>query len=180
MPLTASLKQFLLLLAITSTLGATGAQAQTEEEVEFEYEHGFRMGYGYINGVTKENSVLTTPSLYVLGYEVSQRLVGGEGIDVIFVEMLAISGMNQGLLIPTANFLIGMEFNQTFRLASGVHISPFETTGDITHMIAALGYSVDAGRFSIPIDIAWIPDTDPDPKNGGNNWRGFATVGVNW
>ncbi len=199
MTLKNNIKRSLLLFAVACSLGANSAQAQPnsserypgsqaavqadefdELEPEFEYQHGFRMGYGFINGVNKENSPLTTPSLYVLGYELSQRLVGGESIDVIFVEMAAISGMNQGLLIPTANFLIGMEVNRTFRMASGVHISPFETTGDITHMIAAIGYSIDAGRFTIPLDVAWIPDTDPSPENGGNNWRAFTTVGVNW
>lgn len=141
-----------------------------------EHSHGFRMGYGYINVKADENENLTTPSLFVLGYEVNQRLIGGEAVDIIFAEVLAISGMNQGLFIPTGNFLIGAEFNQTFRASAGMHVSPLSTTGDLVHMIASMGYSVDAGRFNLPIDIAWIPDTDPDR----NHWRGFATVGVNW
>jgi len=140
-----------------------------------EHSHGFRMGYGLIANV-KANETLTTPSLFVLGYEVNQRLIGGEAVDIIFAEVLAVSGMNQGLFIPTGNFLIGAEFNQTLRASAGMHVSPLSTTGDLVHMIASIGYSVDAGRFNLPIDIAWIPDTDPKR----NHWRGFATVGVNW
>ena len=175
---------------LTALFTGSAVQAQTLSQsdppdnqdpyagVDFmEHSHGFRMGYGYIANIKKgDNELLTTPSLFVLGYEVNQRLIGGEAVDIIFAEVLAISGMNQGLFIPTGNFLIGAEINQTFRASAGMHVSPLSTTGDLVHMIASMGYSVDAGRFNLPIDIAWIPDTDPER----NNWRGFATVGVNW
>jgi hypothetical protein len=184
------LRNITIALSLLTALFTGGvAQAQTLQESEadrldpyagvdfMEHSHGFRMGYGFIANIKKgENERLKTPSLFVLGYEVNQRLIGGEAVDIIFAEVLAISGMNQGLFIPTGNFLIGAEFNQTFRASAGMHVSPLSTTGDLVHMIASMGYSMDAGRFNLPIDIAWIPDTDPDR----NNWRGFATVGVNW
>ena len=185
------LRNITVALSLLTALFATStAQAQTlspsdppdsadpYSEVDFiEHSHGFRMGYGHIRNVdTDESEHLKTPSLFVLGYEVNQRLIGGEAVDIIFAEVLAISGMNQGLFIPTGNFLIGAEINQTFRASAGMHVSPLSPTGDLVHMIASIGYSVDAGRFNLPIDIAWIPDTDPDRAND----RAFATVGVNW
>ncbi len=146
------------------------AEIQEMSEPPIEFLHGFRFGYGYTNVDPAQHTVLRSKWLYLIGYELTQVLHGGDWIDVIFVENASIVGLNQSLFIPSGNMLIGFEFHDNFQLASGVNFVP---TDEPFHMIVAAGWTPKVGDINIPCHISYIPDVN-------NNWRMYLTTGVNW
>ena len=76
---------------------------------------------------------------------------------------------------PSARLLLGFEINNNVQLAIGPNLSAHDPSGEgnILHLIAAIGASVDAGKFNLPLHVAFMPDK--------NKYNVFAlTTGVNW
>ena len=134
--------------------------------------HGFRVGYAYANNADANRHV-STPHMFVMGYELTQRLTGGDWLNVIAVENVSLSGINQSLFLPSANLLVGFEFNEMAQLGVGPNINPFDPNEKYIHMVAAGGFTANAGDFNVPIHAYYIPDVDDD-------WRVGVTTGVNW
>ncbi len=134
--------------------------------------HGFRVGYSYING-GETHERLVSPHLFVMGYEATQRISGGEWLNVITVQNVMVGGINQSVFIPTGNFLLGFEMNERFQIGVGPNFSPFSDADDMIHMIGAVGYTPQAGDFNVPVHASFIPDVD-------GNYRISVTTGVNW
>lgn len=167
------------LLALSSLLSNDVQAAKVVDEVDDDaiiYKknmHGFRLGYGYANNAEKTSAKVQSPHMFVMGYEFTQRLTGGEWLNVIAVENVSLSGINQSLFIPTANVLVGFELNRMAQIGVGPNISPFDPSGKYIHMVAAGGFTANAGSFNVPIHAYYIPDVDGD-------WRTGVTTGVNW
>jgi len=150
---------------------ATPALAHADDEPIMESMHGFRMGYSYVNVAPGESSALASPHLFVLGYELTQRVLGGGMVDVVVVENVAVTGLNQSILIPSGNLLLGLELNKMLQLGAGAQVAPL---GDQPfHMVVAAGFSPPSGDLNVPLHVAYIPDVH-------GNWRLVSTIGVNW
>ena len=118
--------------------------------------HGFRIGYAYTN----DERYFVSPHLMVMGYEVSQELIGGEGLDAIFIGNLSASGLNQSKLVPSLNLMVGVEFADALQIGVGSSINWTMPEGEVLHMIAAAGWSVPAGAFEVPLHVGYIPDVN--------------------
>jgi hypothetical protein len=132
--------------------------------------HGFRLGYLYLNDPP---APLQSPHLFVLGYELTQRALGGSWLDVIFVENLSVAGLNQSVFLPSGNALVGFRLGRQVELGTGVNVTPFDPNGKYWHQVLAAGWTPGAGAFAVPVHVTLIPDVD-------GQWRVGATVGVNW
>lgn len=136
------------------------------------YFHGFRVGYTYVNGLS-QGSPLHSPHLFVIGYEGTQRAVGGRWLNVIAVENVSIAGINQSVFIPSLNGLVGFEIDEQVQIGTGLNVNPFDPSGKYVHQIVAVGWTPPAGAFNVPLHVTFIPDVD-------GNWRAGTTIGVNW
>lgn len=143
---------------------------EPEEVPEQRFLHGFRIGWGYVAGMEEE---LASPHLFVVGYELTHRLVGGDWLNVIVVENAMVAGVNQSVFLPSANGLLGFEVAERAQVGAGVNVTPFDPGGKPLHMIAAAGYTPKAGVFYVPVHAYWIPDVD-------GQYRFGLTTGVNW
>ena len=161
---------FLFLMFFLSSFSRAERLSQSLESPPIKFMHGFRFGYGYTNIDPDTHETLNSKWLYLIGYELNQVLLGGDWIDVIFVENISIVGLNQSLFIPSGNALIGFEFHKKFQLASGINFVPTESP---FHMIVAAGWTPKVGDINIPCHISYVPDIN-------NNWRMYVTTGVNW
>ncbi len=133
--------------------------------------HGFRAGYVYVNQA--ETLGLRDPSLFAIGYEAEFKVIGDKGLDFVIVPNVMVLGLNQGTFIPTSNALIGLSFNDTFKVGVGGNVTPNFSGSSWFHMVAAAEYAPSVGKLQLPIALSYIPDVD-------GNWRVGATVGVNW
>lgn len=134
--------------------------------------HGFRLGYTYINGVGP-GSRLASPHLFVVGYEATRRIQGGDWLNVIVVGNASVAGLNQSLFLPSLNLLVGFELAGQIQIGTGVNLAPFDPDRRFAHQIIAVGWTPKAGAFNVPIHFTVIPDV-------AGHWRVGSTVGVNW
>ena len=144
--------------------------------------HGFRFGYGYVMNYQKpvpafggkslaEKVNMRTPSQFLLGYEAMYRLTGHSWLNVILVGNVVLAGLEQSEFYPTANGILGFEFNHSFQVGVGTSLQPLE--GSIAHAIVAAGWTPRVGSFYIPVHGFFVPDVD------GVNRMG-VTTGVTW
>ena len=123
--------------------------------------------------VMNRQSGQLSPHLFVIGYEATQRMLGGSWLNVITVENISVSGINQSVFMPSANGIVGFEIAEQFQIGTGVHLTPFDPNGHYVHQIVAAGWTPKAGTFNVPFHVMLIPDV-----NG--RFRVGTTVGVNW
>jgi hypothetical protein len=146
---------------------------EREPSLTYSGSHGFRLGYSYVNPPTDgTRPVLQDPHVFVMGYELSQR-VGGDGpIDVLFIENVMLSGLNQSVFAPSANFLLGFDIGGHVELGVGPNLTPMGSNKAL-HMIAAIGFTPSVGLFDVPLHVSYIPDID-------GAYRLALTTGVSW
>jgi hypothetical protein len=159
-------------LTIESTPIAKDGPAAKEPAAnpdDYKLLHGFRIGYGYImnydqpvktlDGQSLKDSVgLRTPSHFLLGYEVVYRVVGHSWLNVLLMANGMIAGLEQSKILPTANFLIGAELNNSFQIGVGASLSPLK--GEEAHTIIAAGWTPKVGTIYTPVHLFFVPDVD--------------------
>jgi hypothetical protein len=170
----------------TADQAGTDAGAAANKNVEKRILHGFRMGYLSSRTTTsrrpatirtvrncslKERYGMRTPHQYLLGYEVMGRLIGHGWLNVVVVGNVLVSGLEQSKFWPSANLLIGFEFDESFQVGVGPNFTLEEDKP--AHLVMAGGWTPKVGSFFVPVHGFFIPDVD------GNHRMG-ATVGVNW
>ena len=153
----------------------------TAKKSDWKFRSGARIGYVYAhksdepNPKTGEESPLTSPHMFSIGFELQQTMDGGDWLDVLLIEGVSLTGLDQSVAAPSARFLLGFEINETVQIAIGPNISAHDPSGEgnILHLIAAVGVTADAGKFNLPLHVAFMPDK--------NKYSVFAvTTGVNW
>jgi hypothetical protein len=154
-----------------------------DEPVHQKTLHGFRLGYMYVShfdkqtdpddpeSSLKERADMKSPHLFLIGYEVMRRLVGHSWLNIILVGNVTVGGLEQSKFYPSANALIGFEFEESFQIGVGPNLTP--DPGKVAHIMFAGGWTPRVGSFHVPVHGFYIPDVD-------GVWRSGATVGVNW
>ena len=132
--------------------GSGWAADDEEPRVTVDHRHGFRLGYAYY----PDQQVLDEPHLFVMGYELSQRLDGGSIIDVLIVQNLLVSGLNQSLFAPSANLLVGASIHDTLEIGVGPNLSLMPDVS--TNMIAGVGVMIFVQMF---INMAMVAGLVP-------------------
>ena len=141
---------------------------------------GIRFGYVFANKSDQPDadgaeSKLQKPHMSTMGYELQQTMPGGKWLDVLFIENISITGMDQSVIAPSVRVLVGFEIDKSVQLAVGPNLSFHDSSGEdrFIHMMGAIGYTMDAGVFSVPVHFSYVPDVD--------GYYSFAlTTGVNW
>jgi hypothetical protein len=120
---------------------------------------GVRFGWNYLEGGDQLEE-LESNHMFAMGLQAQQALEGGAWLDVLFVENVTVSGLDQSIVAPSASFLVGFEIDKQVQLAVGPNLSAFDPSGEghNLHLVAAVGTTADAGIFSVPIHLSYIPD----------------------
>jgi hypothetical protein len=114
---------------------------------------------------------MKSPNSFLLGYEAVYRVVGHSWLNVILLGNAMIAGLEQSKVFPTANLLIGFEFNNSFQIGTGASLAPLK--GEEAHAIFAAGWTPRVGSFYVPVHAFAIPDVDGAHRLG-------MTTGVTW
>jgi hypothetical protein len=149
---------------------------------ESHFLHGFRIGYSFVANYDKplssldgrsfkEKAGVRSPHNFLLGYEVLIRMMGHSWLNVILLANGILGGLEQSKVLPSGNALIGFEFNNSFQLGVGAHLTPLK--GQEAHVAVAGGWTPRVGGFYVPVHAFFIPDVD------GNHRTGMLT-GVTW
>jgi hypothetical protein len=145
--------------------------------------HGFRIGYMYVNNFDKptdpddpksslkERFDMRSPNIFLIGYELERRLVGHSWLDIVLVGNVMVGGLEQSKFFPSANGLLGFEFDRSFQVGVGPNLTPEKDK--VAHILFGAGWTPLVGSFHVPVHAFYIPDVD-------KVWRAGMTVGVNW
>lgn len=145
--------------------------------------HGFRLGYLFLfnhdvpvdpsdpNSSLEREHGLRSPHQFLIGYEVANRVTGSGWLNILLVGNAMISGLEQSKLFPSANLLLGFEFDRSFQTGVGVNLVPVHEKP--AHMVVAAGWTPRMGEMYLPVHFFFIPDVDDNHRMG-------ITVGVNW
>jgi len=180
----------LLGLALSTTTYAATPEAVATSTVAYEeiksiplsisYRKGLRFGYNYVNQgaeITELNDDprLSSPHMFAMGFEMQQTMAGGDWLDILFIQNVTISGLEQSLIIPSANALVGFEINRKLQAGVGINVAPVDPAddGNYVHLVTAVGWTQQAGSLSVPLHLVFIPDVN-------DYWRCAVTTGVNW
>lgn len=158
------------------------AGGKREQPIEQRFLHGFRLGYGYVMDYDKpvkslgdkslaERTNMRAPHNFLLGYEGFYRMVGHSWLNVILVGNVIVAGLEQSQFYPTANTLLGFEFNNSFQVGVGADFAPLKD--NIAHTIFAAGWTPRVGSFYTPLHAFFIPDVDGIHRMG-------VLTGVTW
>ena len=136
---------------------------------------GMRFGYAYVNGADDASEDVHSSHMTVLGLELQQTMKGGEWLDLLFIENVSLTGLDQSFAAPSVSAMAGFEINNQLQVGVGPNLAAFDPGDEenFFHLAGAVGYTKAAGKFSVPIHVVYIPDV-----NG--YWRFGATTGVNW
>jgi len=170
------------ILASILCLGLTGPVFATDHAVggnassdtEWTTRKGMRFGYNYANKAD-ESDRLESPHMFAIGFETQQTMTGDSWLDILFIQNLVIGGLEQSVLIPSANALVGFEIQNSLQLAVGANITIYDPSEEdhYFHLVTAVGWTQDAGLFSVPLHLVFIPDVN-------DYYRVAVTTGVNW
>ena len=170
----------LITVPLTGCPQAEAHPTDAEGEGKWTKRSGIRFGYVYANDSHKpdsdgEESKLKSPHMTTMGYELQQCMPGGDWLDVLFIQNVSLSGLDQSVISPSVRALIGFEIDKSFQIAVGPNLSFHDPSGEekFIHLIGAVGYTVDAGMFSVPVHFSFVPDVN-------NYWATAITTGVNW
>jgi len=145
-----------------------------ETSMEWTKRKGLRFGYNFAN-MADESERLDSPHMFALGFELQQTMSGDSWLDILFIQNLTVSGLEQSVLVPSANALVGFEIQDQLQLAVGANITVYDPSGEdhFFHLVTAVGWTQDAGIFSVPVHFIFVPDVN-------NYYRLALTTGVNW
>lgn len=142
---------------------------------EARFLHGFRLGYAYtanydkpvesLDGESfKDKTKTKSPNSFLIGYEGFVRMVGHSWLNVILVGNVLLAGLEQSKVLPSGNALIGFEFNNSFQVGVGAHLTPLK--GQEAHTAFAAGWTPRVGTFYVPVHAFFVPDVDGNHRMG--------------
>ena len=143
-------------------------------DAEWTKRKGMRFGYNYANKAD-ESDRLDSPHMFAIGFENQQTMDGDSWLDILFIQNLTVSGLEQSVLVPSANALVGFEIQDALQLAVGANVTVYDPSEEnhYFHLVTAIGWTQDAGIFSVPVHLIYVPDVN-------NYYRLAVTTGVNW
>ena len=174
-------KVILTLLTLALIVPSLAIARDTSDEAgKWTKRSGIRFGYVYANKAHKPNSEgkeseLQSPHMFTMGLELQQTMPGGDWLDVVFIQNLSLSGLDQSVVSPSVRALIGFEIDKSLQIAVGPNLSFHDPSGEdkFIHLIGAVGYTMNAGMFSVPVHFSFVPDVN-------DYWATAITTGVNW
>ena len=90
---------------------AVGGSASTD--VDWNNRKGIRFGYNYANKAD-ESDRLDKPHMFAIGFETQQTMDGDSWLDLLFIQNLTISGLDQSVILPSASALVGFEIKMLY------------------------------------------------------------------
>ena len=148
--------------------------ASANAEVDWNTRKGIRFGYNYANKAD-ESDRLQSPHMFAIGFEMQQTMDGDSWLDLLFIQNLTVSGLDQSVVLPSANALVGFEIQDALQLAVGANVTVVDPSDEnhYVHLVTAVGWTQDAGIFSVPVHLVFVPDVN-------DYYRVAVTTGINW
>jgi hypothetical protein len=108
------------------------------------------------NGVVdklKEESIDVRPMITQFGWQFEKRFYGGnDGLSAITEFVVLAGGLEQNVILPSFNWLVGVRTREGFEFGAGPNVTPVGTA-----MVYAVGATIPSGALNFPVNVAIAP-----------------------
>lgn len=146
---------FVVALMFASTAHAQLAPLQPVETMDLS---GPRLGMTFLDtGVRakllEERAIDLGPVISQFGWQKERRFLSSPtGFTGVSEFVLLLGGMDQGVLLPSVNWLIGARTAEGLEFAAGPNVTPAGLA-----LAAAAGVTLRTGNLNIPLNVAVVP-----------------------
>lgn len=118
---------------------------------------GPRVGITYLSdGVVSalnRNRIAVNSVITQFGWQLERLMYDGKGgVDAISEWVVLVGGLEQGLVLPSVSWLVGIRTRGNSEIAVGPNVTP----AGVALAIAA-GYTYRVGALNIPVNVAVVP-----------------------
>lgn len=107
------------------------------------------LGEGTIAKLAERN-IKVGSMISQFGWQFEKRLYsGGDGVTALMEWIPLVSGLEQGVALPSLNWLVGVRSNQGFEFGIGPNITPVGVG-----LVIAGGVTVRTGALNVPLNFA--------------------------
>jgi len=107
---------------------------------------------GVINRL-REESVDVGPMITQFGWQFEKRFYGGkDGLSAVTEFVVLGGGLEQGVVLPSVNWLVGLRTQKGFEFGVGPNVTPVGTA-----MVYAAGTTIRSGALNFPVNVAVAP-----------------------
>jgi hypothetical protein len=100
-----------------------------------------------------EREIFVRPSISQFGWQFEKQMTGlGNGLTAVNEVVVLAGGMDQGVLIPSASWLVGLRTREGTEFGIGPNLTPAGVA-----LALAAGVTIKAGSLNIPVNIAVVP-----------------------
>lgn len=147
------------LLTATPAWSQTGVPPPPTREINLS---GPRFGFtllseGTVQALKEERDITVGSMVSQFGWQFEKRLyTGTDGVTALMEWVPLISGLEQGLAMPSLNWLVGIRTAGGTEFGIGPNVTPIGTG-----LVAAAGVTVRSGAMNIPLNFVFASS-----KNG--------------
>ena len=141
-----------LLLAACASAGAQSLPRGVTDVVDMT---GPRFGFTVLNqesvdALFEKRNITVKPLVSQFGWQFERRLyTNGDGVTMLMEWIPLVSGLEQGLALPSLNWLVGVRTSSGTEFGLGPNITPLGVG-----LVAAAGVTVKTGALHVPFNFA--------------------------
>ncbi len=102
-----------------------------------------------VTALKRERNITVKPMISQFGWQFEKRFYTGDGVTVLSEWVPLISGLEQGLALPSLNWLAGVRSRDGFEFGIGPNLSPAGVG-----LVIAGGVTVRSGALNVPLNFA--------------------------
>jgi hypothetical protein len=108
---------------------------------------------GVIDAIKEDTGVEVRPMITQFGWQFEKRFYGGkDGLSAITEFVVLAGGLEQNVIIPSFNWLVGVRTREGFEFGAGPNVTPVGTS-----MVYAVGATIPSGALNFPVNVAIAP-----------------------
>jgi hypothetical protein len=140
------------MLAMTAAASAQSLPRGVTDVVDMS---GPRLGLTVLNQrsvdtLLEKTNISVRPTIFQLGWQFERRLyTNGDGTTMLMEWVPLVSGLEQGVALPSLNWLVGLRTASGTEFGVGPNITPLGVG-----LVAAAGVTAKAGALHVPFNIA--------------------------
>jgi hypothetical protein len=113
------------------------------------------LSQGIVDWARRKNVEFKSPVITQFGWQFEKQMATGDGPTAVSEVVLLAGGLDQGLFVPSASWVVGLRTHSGFEFGVGPNLSP---TG--VALVVGAGMTTHIGALNIPLNVAIVPSRD--------------------
>ena len=108
---------------------------------------------GVVQKLRRDDNIEIAPVVSQFGWQFEKQFYGRHGGPAAITEaVVLVGGLEQGVVLPSLSWLVGVRTADGFELGVGPNITPVGTA-----LVAAMGKTFRVGILNVPVNVAVVP-----------------------